>query len=131
MFNRVILIGNITKDVDIRYTPAGTAVATMRLAVTSKCKQGDEMKEDTLFIDAVVFGRQAESCGQYLSKGSPVLVEGRLREKRWEFEGQPKSKFEVLANSVRFLPKRDRPSVSGADMGDIALPEGITELEPF
>lgn len=131
MFNRVILIGNLTKDVDVRYTPGGTPVSTMRLAVTSKYKQGDEMKEDTLFIDAVVFGKQAESCGQYLSKGNPVLVEGRLRERKWESEGGQKSKFEVLTNSVRFLPKREqRQPALCADVGDMS-PEGITDLEPF
>jgi single-strand DNA-binding protein len=132
MFNRVILIGNLTKDPDVRYTPGGTAVTTMRLAVTSKYKQGDEMKDDTLFIDAVVFGKQAENCGQYLSKGNPVLVEGRLRERRWESEGTQRSKFEVVANSVRFLPKRDqRQAASGADIADAAPPEEITDLEPF
>ncbi|MBI3593076.1 MAG: single-stranded DNA-binding protein, partial [Nitrospirae bacterium] len=92
MFNRVILIGNLTKDPEVRYTPGGTPVTTMRLAVTSKYKQGDETKDDTLFIDAVVFGRQAESCGHYLSKGNPVLVEGRLRERKWESEGVQKSR---------------------------------------
>jgi single-strand DNA-binding protein len=128
MFNRAILIGNLTKDPDVRYTPGGTPVATLRLAVTSKYKQGDEMKEDTLFIDAVVFGRQAESCGQYLAKGNPVLVEGRLRERKWEFEGAQRSKFEVLANNVRFLPKRESPQ---GTMAGAPSTEEITDLEPF
>lgn len=134
MFNRVILIGNLTKDPDVRYTPAGTPVTTMRLAVTTKHKQGDEMKEDTLFIDAVVFGKQAESCGQYLSKGNPVLVEGRLRERRWESEGQQKSKMEVITSSVRFLPKRDRQNAAvNSDAGDVPPHDdaSITDLEPF
>jgi single-strand DNA-binding protein len=85
MFNRVILIGNLTKDPEVRYTPGGTPVATVHIAVNSKFKSGDDWKEETLFIDAVVFGKQAESCGQYLSKGRSVLVEGRLRERRWEY----------------------------------------------
>lgn len=133
MFNRIILIGNLTKDPDVRYTPNGTPVTTMRLAVTTKYKQGDEMKDDTLFIDAVVFGKQAESCGQYLSKGNPVLVEGRLRERKWESEGTQKSKFEVVANSVRFLPKRESRQEMTAEPGisDIVPPEEITDLEPF
>ena len=136
MFNRIILIGNLTKDPDVRYTPNGTPVTTMRLAVTSKYTQGDEMKDDTLFIDAVVFGRQAESCGQYLSKGNPVLVEGRLRERRWESDGTQKSKFEVIASNVRFLPKRDGGRSAGADSsgssaGDMTPPEEITDIEPF
>lgn len=135
MFNRVILIGNLTKDPEVRYTPGGTPVATMRLAVTSKYKQGDDVKDDTLFIDAVVFGKQAESCGHYLSKGSPALVEGRLRERKWESDGVQRSKVEVIANTVRFLPRRDqqqRPARSeGADFGESAPPEEITDLEPF
>ncbi len=136
MFNKVILIGNLTKDPDVRYTPGGTPVTTMRVAVTSKYKQGDEIKDDTLFIDAVVFGRQAESCGQYLSKGNPVLVEGRLRERKWESEGAQKSKFEVIANSVRFLPKREgakgfQGSSGDADASGMTPPDEITDLEPF
>ncbi|MDI6802077.1 MAG: single-stranded DNA-binding protein [Thermodesulfovibrionales bacterium] len=137
MFNRIILIGNLTKDPDVRYTPNGTPVTTMRLAVTSKYKQGDDMKDDTLFIDTVVFGKQAESCGQYLSKGNPVLVEGRLRERKWETEGTQRSKMEVLANNVRFLPKRDSSSRGGQtiagepDISDMTPPEEITDLEPF
>ncbi len=133
MFNRIILIGNLTKDPEVRYTPGGTPVATMRLAVTSKYKQGDEVKDDTLFIDAVVFGRQAESCGHYLSKGNPVLVEGRLRERKWETEGVQKNKVEVIASNVRFLPKREqRPArTEGTDSADTTPPEEITDLEPF
>lgn len=133
MFNRIILIGNLTKDPDVRYTPGGMPVTTMRLAVTTKYKQGDEMKDDTLFIDAVVFGKQAESCGQYLSKGNPVLVEGRLRERRWESEGTQKSRVEVIANSVRFLPKRESRQAGAGESGtsDITPPDEITDLEPF
>lgn len=133
MFNRIILIGNLTKDPEVRYTPGGTPVATMRLAVTSKYKQGDEMKDDTLFIDAVVFGKQAENCGHYLAKGNPVLVEGRLKERKWESDGMQKSKFEVVTSNIRFLPRRDmqKPRAEGSDFGDTAPPEEISDLEPF
>jgi single-strand DNA-binding protein len=137
LFNRVILIGNLTKDPDVRYTPSGTPVTTLRLAVTSKYKQGDEMKDETLFIDAVVFGKQAETCGQYLAKGNPVLVEGRLRERKWESEGAQKSRMEVVVNNVRFLPKRDSAASSAAGTaqqpgaGDFPPPDEITDLEPF
>jgi single-strand DNA-binding protein len=129
MFNRIILIGNLTKDPDVRYTPGGTPVTTLSVAVNSRYKQGDDAKEEVLFIDAVVFGKQAESCGQYLSKGNPVLVEGRLRERKWEYEGQKKSKFEVIASNVRFMPKRDiRQQGAGADL---TQPEEFTDTEPF
>ena len=80
MFNRIILIGNLTRDPEVRYTPGGTPVTTISIAVNSRYKQGDDTKEEVLFINAVVFGKQAESCGKFLNKGNPVLVEGRLRE---------------------------------------------------
>jgi single-strand DNA-binding protein len=133
MFNRIILIGNLTKDPEVRYTPGGTPVATVSIAVNSKYKQGDDTKEEVLFINAVVFGKQAESCGQYLSKGNPVLVEGRLRERKWESEGIQKSKFEVVASNVRFLPKREQRQAraEGSNIADIAPPDETTDLEPF
>lgn len=128
MFNRIILIGNLTRDPEIRYTPSGVAVATVPIAVNSRYRQGNEMREETLFIDAVVFGKQAESCTQYLNKGRMVLVEGRLRERRWEYEGQKKSKFEVIANNIRFLSRKE--SVESQDADQIP-PEEYTDLEPF
>lgn len=136
MFNKIILIGNLTKDPELRYTPQGTAVASFRIAVNSKIKQHGELKDETLFIGVVVFGKQAESAGQYLSKGRSVLVEGRLQERSWEKDGQKHSRMEVVANSVRFLSKKT-PSSSGEAGGesappeDVAPPEETTDLEPF
>lgn len=138
MYNKLILIGNLTRDPEVRYTPGGTPVATISLAVNSKYSQNGEMKEEVLFINAVVFGKQAESCGEFLSKGNPVLVEGRLRERKWESEGVQKSKMEVLTSNVRFLPKRQaQPAGAGAAKGNggghdqEAPPEETTDLEPF
>ncbi|MGB9710934.1 MAG: single-stranded DNA-binding protein [Thermodesulfovibrio sp.] len=128
MFNRIILIGNLTRDPEIRYTPSGVAVATVPIAVNSRYKQGEELKEETLFIDAIVFGKQAETCSQYLNKGRTVLVEGRLRERRWEYEGQKRSKFEVIANNIRFFPKRE--PVEQHELTETP-PEEYTDLEPF
>lgn len=129
MYNRIILIGNLTKDPELRYTPQGTPVANFRIAVNSRYKQADEMREETLFIDIVVLGKQAEPCSQYLSKGRPVLVEGRLKERKWESEGQQKSKFEVIAQTVRFLSKRES---TGQTINSNDLPpEEVTDLEPF
>lgn len=130
MFNKVILIGNLTKDPELRYTPQGTPVSTFRLAVNYRYKQADDMKQDTTFIDIVVFGKQAESCGQYLNKGSSALVEGRLQERRWESDGQQRSKFEVVAQSVRFLSGR-KGGAQEAPGGDFAPPEETSDLEPF
>ncbi len=131
MFNKVILIGNLTKDPELRYTPQGTPVSTFRLAINYRYKQGDDLKQETTFIDIVVFGKQAESCSQYLNKGSSVLVEGRLQERRWESDGQQRSKFEIVAQSVKFLSsKKDVSSVSS--QGDEAAPPPeTTDLEPF
>lgn len=83
-----------------------------------------------MFIDSVVFGKQAESCSKFLNKGSAVLVEGRLQERRWESNGQQKSKFEVVAQSVRFLSRRGGAQDQGAE-GDVMAPEETTDLEPF
>lgn len=141
MFNKIILIGNLTKDPELRYTPQGTAVASFRIAVNSKIKQQGELKDETLFIGVVVFGKQAESAGQYLSKGRSVLVEGRLQERSWEKDGQKHSRMEVVASSVRFLSKKTQGSseeiggdsaLRAADSAeDIAPPEETTDLEPF
>ncbi len=135
MYNKIILIGNLTKDPELRYTPQGTPVATLRLAVNYRYKQSDEAKQETMFIDNVVFGKQAESCSKYLNKGSSVLVEGRLQERRWESNGQQRSKFEVVAQTVRFLSRRGGSQSAGADAlggeSDIIPPEETTDLEPF
>lgn len=130
MYNRIILIGNLTKDPELRYTPQGTPVSTFRIAVNTKYKQSDEAREDTLFIDIVTFGKQAETCSQYLSKGKSVLVEGRLQERRWESDGQQRSKFEVVAQTVRFLSRKGGGEGQGIPDTEAAPPEG-TDLEPF
>ena len=131
MFNKIILVGNLTKDPEVRYTPAGTPVTNFRIAVNHVYKQNNEVKKDTMFIDIVTFGKQAETCGQYLSKGGSVLVEGRLQERRWETEdGQQRSKYEVVAQSVRFLSKKQGlPSDLSAQAE--APPDETTDIEPF
>jgi single-strand DNA-binding protein len=133
MFNRVILIGNLTRDPEVRYTPGGTPVTTISIAVNSKYKQGDETKEEVLFMNCTVFGRSAESCGQYLTKGNPVLVEGRLKERKWEADGVQKSKMEVVTSTVRFLPKKQAGAPAGvaAAKGSDGPPDEVTDLEPF
>ena len=131
MFNKVIMIGNLTKDPELHYTPQGTAVANMRIASTSKFRSGDDMKEETLFIDIVIWGKQGESCSQYLSKGRSVLVEGRLQERTWESDGQKRSKFEVVAQNVRFLGSKDRDAESAGNQASGHVPDETTDSEPF
>ena len=107
MFNKVILIGNLTKDPELRYTPKGTPVCTLRLASTTRYKSGDSMKDDTLFINVVVWGKQGETASEYLSKGRQVCVEGRLTYSQWETDdGQKRSKLEVTGERVIFLGSR-------------------------
>jgi single-strand DNA-binding protein len=113
-FNKVILMGNLTRNPELRYTPNGTPVASFGLAVSRRFKQGEDLKEEVCFVDIVVFGKQAEHCGQYLSKGNGALVEGRLQQRRWETEdGQKRSKHEVVAQTVTFMPKRQEGGSGG------------------
>jgi len=127
-FNKVILIGNLTKNPELRYTPNGTPVASFGLAVNRKYRQGEELKEEVCFVDIVVFGKTAEHCGQYLSKGNGVIVDGRLQQRRWETEdGQKRSKHEIVAQTVTFLPKR-QDGGGGGDAG--AMDEPGFEEEP-
>lgn len=103
-FNKVILIGNLTRDPELRYTVNGTAVTNFCVAVNHRYKQNEEMKEEVNFFDIVAFDKQAESCAEHLSRGRSVLVEGRLQQRRWETDdGQKRSKVEIVANIVQFL----------------------------
>lgn len=120
-FNKVILIGNLTKNPELRYTPNGTPVASFGLAVNRKYRQADELKEEVCYVDIVVFGKQAEHCGQYLSKGNGVIVDGRLQQRRWETEdGQKRSRHEVVAQTVTFLPKRQEQQAAETGPSDEA-----------
>jgi single-strand DNA-binding protein len=103
--NRVFLIGNLTRAPELRYTPSGTAVADLRLAVNRNyTTQGGEKREETCFLTVVVWGKQAESSGEYLDKGSPVMVEGRLQTRDWETkDGQKRNVVEVVAERVQFM----------------------------
>jgi len=102
-FNRVILAGNLVRDPEIRYLPSGLPVVNFSIAVNSRYRQNNELKEEVSYFDIVVFGKTGENCAEYLSKGRPVLVEGRLRQRRWESEGTRRSKIEVVAGIVQFL----------------------------
>lgn len=127
--NRVFLMGNLTRDPEVRYVPSGQAVVDLRLAVSHKYKtQSGEDKEETCYVDVNAWGRTAENCGQYLSKGSPLLVEGRLKYDEWEKDGKKSSKLRVVADRVQFIgaPRR------GAEYGDAAMPgdEGAAKPRP-
>lgn len=119
-YNRVVLVGNLTRDPEVRHVPSGTAVADMGLATSETYKGKDgEQKETTCFVDIVAWGRQAETCGEYLAKGSPVLVEGRLQFEQWEApDGRKRNKLRVRADRVRFLGRRRREAESGVGGGE-------------
>jgi len=115
-FNRVILMGNLTRDVEIRHLQNGTAVADVGLAVNDRRKNAaGEWIEETTFVDITFWGRTAEVAGQYLSKGSPVLVEGRLKQDSWEDKdtGQKRSKIKVVCEKMQMLAARGGSAGSG------------------
>src|ERR1700760_3044828 len=102
--NKVLLMGNLTRDPEGKYTPKGTAVGDLAIAINESYKAQDgTVKETVTYVDIEVWGRQAETCKQYLSKGRSVLVDGQLKFDQWESEGQKKSKLRVRADRVQFL----------------------------
>lgn len=106
--NKVFIAGNLTRDPELRMTPGGTAVCDLGLASNRRYrKQGDEQfQEETCFVSITVWGRQAENCNQYLAKGRPVLVEGRLKYDQWtDQNGNARNKLTVVADRVHFMPK--------------------------
>ena len=117
-FNKVILVGNLTRDPELRYTPKGTAVARITLAVnrTFTSGEGGEKKEEVSFVDVDVWGRQAEVISQYMKKGRPLLVEGRLKQDTWEDKNtkQKQSKLKVVLESFSFLDSGNRGGSEGA-----------------
>ena len=121
--NRIILCGNLTADPELSYLPSGMAVVRMRLAVNERVKnKQDEWVERPCFVDVAAFARQAEACNQYLSKGSPVLLEGKLRYETWEAkDGSGKrSKHSVVADRVQFLSTRSGDGESSSGGGGYA-----------
>jgi single-strand DNA-binding protein len=103
-FNRVILMGNLTRDPDMRYTGGGTAVCKIGIAVNRRVKRGDNWEEEANFFDAVIFGKRAEILAKYVGKGDPLLIEGELVQDRWETkEGDRRSKVEIQISDFQFV----------------------------
>jgi len=103
-YNRVILIGNLCRDVELKYTPSGLAVTEISLAVNDKRKTASgEWIEEVTFVDCTLFGRTAEIAGEYLAKGSPVFLEGRLKLDTWEKDGQKRSKMRVVCDKMQLI----------------------------
>jgi single-strand DNA-binding protein len=136
-FNRVILVGNLTRDVELRYIPSGMAVCDLGLAVNDRRKNAQgEWIDDPVFVDVTLWGRTAEVASEYLSKGSPVLIEGRLKYDQWEGnDGQKRSRLRVVGEKMQMLGTRqgDAPraaragSAARADRGEQAPPPAYDE----
>nr|WP_314565383.1 single-stranded DNA-binding protein [uncultured Campylobacter sp.] len=104
MFNRIVLVGNLTKPIELRYTQSGAAIGSSGIAVTRKYTLSGEKREETCFIDITFFGKQAETANQYLSKGSKLLIEGRLKFDQWtDNNGQNRSKHTVAVENMTML----------------------------
>lgn len=116
-FNKVILMGNLTRDPELKYTPKGTPVARLGMALNRRwTSEGGEVREETVFVDIEAWGPQAETISKYVKKGSPLLVEGRLRMDQWDDKqtGQKRTKLVVVCENARFV---------GAPARDVEVPE--------
>jgi single-strand DNA-binding protein len=140
-YNKVILVGNLTRDPELRYTPKGMAIAKIGLAVNRNwTNEAGEKKEEVTFVDVDIFGRTAENVAQYMKKGRPILIEGRLRLDQWDDKqtGQKRSKLGVVAETVQFLgsptgggggeggesaPRRSAPAASAPAPSSAAEPD--------
>ncbi len=126
-FNKVFLMGNLTKDPELRYTAGGAPVANLRMAINRVYQlQSGEKKEDVCFVTVVVWRKQAEAAGEYLKKGDPLFVEGRLQSRTWETEDkQKRSIMEVVAERIQFLNRGKGPVEGGHEaMEDEGAPQG-------
>jgi single-strand DNA-binding protein len=152
-FNKVILAGNLTRDPELRYTPKGMAIAKIGLAINRKwTSESGEVKEEATFVDVDAFGKQAETLGQYMRKGSPILIEGRLRLDQWDDKatGQKRSKLGVVVENFQFLgtgnregggaggapsapsaPRPARPTAPAAPSSDSDVPPHEGDDVPF
>lgn len=113
-YNRVVLMGNLTRDPELRYIGSGTAVSDIGLAVNDRVKRNDQWVEEPTFVDITLWGRTAEIANEYLSKGSSVLIEGRLKLESWEKDGQKRSKLKVVAERMQMLGGRAGGGPSGS-----------------
>lgn len=107
-FNQVVLVGNVTRDIEVKYLQSGTAVAEFAIAVNDRVKKGEQWIDECSFFDVVFFGRTAEVAGEYLSKGSSLLVSGRLKQETWEKDGQKRSKVKVIGDRLQMLGGKRR-----------------------
>lgn len=125
--NKVFLIGNLTKDPELRYTPNGVGVVNLRIAVNRRFRDraSGELKEETCFLTVTAWDKQAEACNQYLKKGSPIFVEGTLQSRSWEANGQKRSTIEVRAERVQFLGSAKDSGAKLAEVDGVAVDDQV------
>jgi single-strand DNA-binding protein len=129
--NKVLLIGNLTRPPELRYTPSGMAVADIRLAVNRNfTTRSGERRDESLFINVVVWDKQAENCSEYLDKGSQIFVEGRLQVREWDGkDGQKRTATEVVAERVQFLSRTKTPGGTAAPAA-VGAPQSFADEAP-
>ena len=123
--NSVVLVGNLTRDPELRHTPSGTAVTTLRIAVNDRVKRGEEWTDAAYYFDVTVWGRTAENCAQDLAKGRPVGVQGKLTWREWDAQdGSKRQSVEVVADNVQFLGSRGE---DGGGQSQQFVPSGAAQ----
>ena len=120
--NHVILVGRLTRDAELKYTNSGYAVGKFSVAINTRRKRGDEWVEEANFFDVVVWGKVAEALNPYLVKGKQVGVEGQLRQNRWEQDGQPRSKVEIVSSNIQLLGSKMSPQTQDNSSGGEPFP---------
>jgi single-strand DNA-binding protein len=130
--NKVLLMGNLTRPPELRYTPSGAAVADMRLAVSRNyTTQSGEKRDETAFLTVIAWGKTAENCSEYLDKGSQILVEGRIQTRDWEGkDGQKRSATEIVAERVQFLSRLKSGAGGPAAPAPVGAPQGFADEAP-
>jgi single-strand DNA-binding protein len=129
-YNRVILVGNLTRDPELRHISTGTAVAEIGLAVNDRVKRNDQWVDETTFVDVTLWSRTAEVANEYLSKGSSVLIEGRLKLDTWEKDGQKRSKLKVIGEKMQMLGGRGGGGGGGGGGGSYRSDDAYSQPAP-
>jgi single-strand DNA-binding protein len=131
-FNRVILMGNLTREVELRKTASNTAVCDIGIAANDRVKRGNEWVDEATFVDVTLWGRTAEIAAEYLSKGSQVLIEGRLKLDQWEQDGQKRSKLKVVGDKLQLLGTKGAVKPKATEAESVAeYDEAVDDGVPF